>query len=657
MLQHPKFTAIALAVASLAQPAFSADTEAPEVIVTATRFAAPSNFLPVGASVITAQQIADSAASSLPEVLSRLGGIALRNNSGDASPQVDLRGFGMTGDQNTLILLDGQRISENEMAPARLSAIPLDAVERIEILPGSGAVLYGAGATGGTINIITRHARYGQTSGSVSAGIGGFGTRQAAAQVSTGGDSMALSLHASNDESDNFRQNNRLTDRVLDSDLRVKGPGGEAWAKFGATRESTGLPGSLTVAQAASNPTAASTPNNHSTLDTWHASLGGSADLFGGELAAELGHRSKSGRSAYAPNGTSVTDSGVLSFSPRYRLPYRLAGMDGTLVLGADWDQWGYRSRIDAPSWFYYSDATGSQRDTAFYFQNLSELMPGTHFTAGARWQHVSTFRTENIPAPTPQSRADSLTAFELGLRQRLDANVSLYGRWGSSFRVANVDDNGYTPPGIGLLNPQTSHDAEIGVEYGKGGRHTRAALFQSLVNNEIHALNYPGSWGYNVNLPPTLHRGLELDGAWPLTDSFSLSANYRLTEATFREGFAGGTPISGNQIPLVARHRLTASADWKPADGYTLAGSVRYVGRQRFDNDQVNAFGDMPAYTVVDLKLTRKIEQWKLSLAVDNLFNRNYYSYGNVPDPSVASYNVYPEAGRRLFANAEYRF
>jgi len=54
----------------------------------------------------------------------------------------------VSGDQNTLVLVNGQRISENELQPAKIAAIPLASVERIEILRSGGAVLYGGGATG-----------------------------------------------------------------------------------------------------------------------------------------------------------------------------------------------------------------------------------------------------------------------------------------------------------------------------------------------------------------------------------------------------------------------------------------------------------------------------------------------------------------------------
>ena len=135
------------------------------VIVTATRFADSKRNLPVGVTVITADDLKQSATSNLPEILAQYGLLHIRDNSGSPNQQVDLRGFGITGDQNTLILVDGLRISENELVSAQLSAVPLDSIERIEIVRGSGAVLYGANATAGTINIITRRPKAGETRG------------------------------------------------------------------------------------------------------------------------------------------------------------------------------------------------------------------------------------------------------------------------------------------------------------------------------------------------------------------------------------------------------------------------------------------------------------------------------------------------------------
>jgi len=146
------------------------------IVITATRFPDSKRDLPVGVTVITADDIRKSASSNLGDILAQFGLLQIRDLAGTQNPQLDLRGFGVTGDQNTLVLLDGLRLSEADLESAQLSAIPLESIERIEIVRGSGAVLYGAGATGGTINIITRRSRAGEARGDALVRAGGFGT-------------------------------------------------------------------------------------------------------------------------------------------------------------------------------------------------------------------------------------------------------------------------------------------------------------------------------------------------------------------------------------------------------------------------------------------------------------------------------------------------
>ena len=148
------------------------------VVVTATRFPDAKRDLPVGVTLITADDIQKSASSNLAEILAQFGLVNIRDNSGTPNQQIDLRGFGITGDQNTLLMVDGIRLSENELSSAQLSTIPLETIERIEIVRGSGAVLYGGGASGGTINVITRRAEPGKATGYGVGRVGGYGTRE-----------------------------------------------------------------------------------------------------------------------------------------------------------------------------------------------------------------------------------------------------------------------------------------------------------------------------------------------------------------------------------------------------------------------------------------------------------------------------------------------
>src|ERR1700693_4150713 len=106
---------IAAALAAVIAPLVLAQSpEEPAVVVTATRFPESRLEAPVGMTVISAQEIARDTGRTVPDLLSHLGGLHVRDNSGSPDRQIDLRGFGITGDQNTLVLLDGVRLNEND---------------------------------------------------------------------------------------------------------------------------------------------------------------------------------------------------------------------------------------------------------------------------------------------------------------------------------------------------------------------------------------------------------------------------------------------------------------------------------------------------------------------------------------------------------------
>ena len=100
--------------------------QAPEVVVSATRFELPVERLAVNASVITANDIARSAARTLPDLLAARAGLAARDLFGNgALAALDMRGFGATAAQNTLVLLDGRRLNDIDQSGVPWSSIPL----------------------------------------------------------------------------------------------------------------------------------------------------------------------------------------------------------------------------------------------------------------------------------------------------------------------------------------------------------------------------------------------------------------------------------------------------------------------------------------------------------------------------------------------------
>src|SRR5262245_726202 len=247
-------SAVSLAGAGTTLAADRPVTYGPPVIVTATRFSDAAERFPIGVQVITEEDIKQSTAVTVPELLRLLPGIRTRDLSGSPNLQVDIRGFGIAGDQNALVLLDGQRISENELTTVDWAAIPLDAIERIEIMRGSGAVLYGGGATGGTINIITKAPRPGERSATLYGGAGSFATYAARAGLSLSAERVGLRANAVHYESDNYRDNNRVRIDNAQGDVRWWGANGSVYAKFGADDQRQGLPGAITEAQIRMNP-------------------------------------------------------------------------------------------------------------------------------------------------------------------------------------------------------------------------------------------------------------------------------------------------------------------------------------------------------------------------------------------------------------------
>src|SRR5258708_9846157 len=108
---------IATLIAAAAPLALAQSPEDPAVIVTATRFPESRLEAPIGMTVITAKQIGESAAKTLPQLLSQEAGILTRDSTGGPDRAIGMPGFGGTGGPNTPRLLNGQRLQGSRIPP------------------------------------------------------------------------------------------------------------------------------------------------------------------------------------------------------------------------------------------------------------------------------------------------------------------------------------------------------------------------------------------------------------------------------------------------------------------------------------------------------------------------------------------------------------
>jgi len=347
---------------------------------------------------------------------------------------------------------------------------------------------------------------------------------------------------------------------------------------------------------------------------------------------------------------------GLVALQPRGKFLFDALGRTHDVVVGVDWEDWTYVSRLGATADDLntpFSLRRGEQENRALYAQANLWLAQSTRLVLGARTQRSEDRLAEEVFPIDDRRVVRHLEAYDAALRQGFGAGWSGYAKIGKSFRLANFDDNACfaAPCAATLLEPQTSRGGELGVEYERAGWRARAAVYQQDLENEIYFSSLVFA---NVNLQPTRRRGLELEAAWHAAPTLDLRASLAAMEAKFKTGTYGGVDVSGKDIPQVPDMIASLGAAWTFAPRSRLIANARYVGEQRYDNDQANVFRQQPEYTLVDLKLEHTMRQFTFAFEVKNLFDVGYYSYGLWDGAN--SFFAYPAAGRTAYVTVAYR-
>ena len=275
----------------------------PETVVSGSRVAGPRDAQPFGTSVITAEDIQSSGVATVNEAIMRLLGVPGRQDSyGGGDYALDLRGFGITSDSNQVVVVDGIRISEADQGGTRMAGIPIESVTQIEVIRGSGSVLYGEGATGGVIIITTKSGKgvARENSGSVYAAAGSYGLREGRANATLASGGFSLDVNAMNRATDNNRDNFHSRFNALSTVAQWSND----WLRVGASQSnddlSTGLPGSLSPEQYALTPQIATTKSDRASISNVRTGIFAEAELGDWQLIANAGSREKTVRALFS---------------------------------------------------------------------------------------------------------------------------------------------------------------------------------------------------------------------------------------------------------------------------------------------------------------------------------------------------------------------
>jgi len=640
---HPSARLAALPFALCAVFPALAQSQLKETTVTATRFADVAESLPMGVSIITAEEIRASGVTTVNEAVMRLLGVVGRQDFyGGGDYALDLRGFGETADSNQVVIVDGVRLNEADTSGTRLAGIPIESVEKIEVLRGSGAVLYGEGATGGVIIVTTKGGvgKERRNSASIYGGAGSFGLREARANATLASGGFSIDLSSSKRNSNNHRDNFHSTTEGNSLAAQWSNDWLRLGARYSADQLYARLPGSLSAAEYIENPRQieAKFANDYANIDSVRQTVFAEALLGDWQVVADAGSRTRHMQTVMW-GSPSVFDVEASQYSLRARRDAEVAGQKNQLVIGTDHSQWDMKS-----SW-----GPGHQMSNAVYIKDdMTVSSSGTRLSAGLRSTHVD---KEASSSSVTTSSADRRNSWELGASQPWGRGVTSYGRIGSSFRLANIDElRCYSAP-CDTLKPQTSRDVELGTRWNyllseRTGK-LDVRLYRSALTNEI---GFDPSVYANINYDPTLREGVELEASQTVTSTFELRAIAGLRESKFRAG-----PNEGKDVPLAPKQTVTLRADWAPVAGHRVTGGVNWVASQHPSGDFDNACR-MPTYATADVRYAYQWQNTELSLGVNNLLDSKYYTFASRCKGGVVN-GIYPEAGRAFVASARMAF
>ncbi len=651
--------------ASISLPVYSASdadaAEIPAVVVSASRTEQSTLTTPASITVITRKQIENSGASHVVEVLRGQGGVQINDLYGDGSrASVDMRGFGETASSNTLVLIDGRRLNNPDIASPDLNSIALDDVERIEIVQGSAGVLFGDQAVGGVINIITR--KPGALRHSLKLSAGSYNTvafHGMTSQALENGVNYRVSLDVR--ESDNYRDHNESSYLNGFGKLGYDYRSGSVFAELQHIDDELNTPGTLFEDEVAAdrqqvNPNFAT---DFSDAETTIARLGLVQEIadnwsFEGELTSrdtDGVFRLSSVFGAETENATQ--DRKIQEFTPRF--VGLIPALNNTvLTVGADVIESDYHLSSR------FGNQFNDQSQRSLYLQAVVPASEVIDVTVGLRHATVDNdLRDTGTFAlyPSGVQVEDDVTVGTLGLAIKADTNWRVLLRADQNYRFAKVDEfmmPAFTPsfePVI--LKTQEGLSLEMGVEWTRGGNNAKFLVYKLDLENEIafDPVNFA-----NINIDDTERKGFIASGYWKTTKRVGFSASYTYTDAEI-----SGGDLAGNDIPLVAKQSILLGSDYVISESWQLYAELFAISDRVFAGDFDNVLDKLPGYGVVNIKAEYNIDDFTFSGRVNNVFNKQYSAVGQLGfDPNAGfapSAAVFPSPEINFLLTAAWNF
>ena len=634
--------------------------ELDEIVVTATKDKQEIRDIPKNVTVITSKDIAQATSNNVVDLLAREAGVNLKSYYGhDKFSSIDLRGMGATSTSNVIVMVDGYRLNASDLSGPDFSSVPLNQIERIEIVRGAGSVVYGDGAVGGVINIITKKGTV-EPEARLYSSFGSYSTYDQRASWQGAIKNLFLNANAGYYDSNGYRSNGytRKKDAGLNLGYYLKD---YLFFNLNAAHheDSYGLPGPVSKEDVDSTQRRKSTKFPDDSGDTKDQRIMGGVEI---ELA-NLGHLKINGGYRFRDNYYIMGYNPLLSkatqeshiyersknFDCKYDISFPLLGFDHKLLCGID----HFKTR------YYREELSGKKRENSevenigIFFMNQCSLTKKITLTYGYRHNsYRGKFRHDELKKIGSaqvwlngeiRSKKWKKNLFDTGIVYSFAPVFSLYANYATSFRIPNVDEFAAADED---LAPQKGKHLEIGSRHNFMDKlEITINFYQIIIDDEIYYGRDPVT-GASLNRnydDRTVRRGIEAEFKIYPADCLYLWGNYSYTSAKF--------DTRNTQVPLVPRHKITAGLEWQITDHLVLALTGTRVGSRYDGNDEQNClYSKLDAYEVVDGKVSYTCKGFKIYAGANNVFNELY---------STVSYSetFYPMPTGNYYGGVEWAF
>lgn len=606
-----------------------------EVVVTASRDAEETVKVPAHVMVVTAEQIEKSNYQNVPEALRTLAGVHITDISGNQrNYNVDLRGFGESSQQNILLLVDGRRVNLPDLSGPDWNLIPLERIERIEVIRGGrGNVLYGDNATAGVINIITKEGRAMEVAGTVK--YGSYDTVKANASVSAAHDAVAYDITAGYYNSDGYRDNSESDAKDIGGNLKLNPSDSlRLHLSGGYHYDDTRNPGALLQGDldAGAEFTDTVKPDDFSKFEDYYAKAGLEKDMLSNDMfKLETSYRNRDSIYFGTHSGgwfDADTTTDIWTVSPQLIFRGDFGGISNHVTMGVDFTQ--AEQDTDNITFSEISSMTSRTIGTlekdniASYIHDRLGVGETLFLSGGYRHDRVK-FQYDYEDESKSKKIIDEEAA-NVGINYEFGPNSKLYGSFAQGFRYPVIDEQfDYKLNEVDRdLQPQRSRNYEVGgsVQIGTGFV-VRLNLFRTETKDEIF---YNTVAIKNQNMDgKSIRQGAEAGFDWRWKE-LHIGAGYTYTDTEFDGGL-----YDGKKVPAVPRDRATARIGYTVAGGLFVGADAVYVGERFLISDFNNAFDKADAYTVVNAKIQYDWRRLSFFVDANNLFDEEYSTFSGL--------------------------